>query len=199
MKNYCLQWCRRHESTVCDKHLMNYGRGWGSHVGAGQAMTKESVYVYFFPRQFGLVTWIRLEVMLLFVTGHSHCHASFCQLGHIVNQLSFGSWPTFPLTALQVFWSIWNLYTFLLLPLQQPLPLLASWHEYKRTQTHLTSNQWLHSSADFFITILHLKLQVKETIWSSKSLMCKIVVNCEFSSDRWGEFLSCWCFLCWFY
>ncbi len=70
---------------------------------------------------------------------------------------------------------------------------------YKRTQTHLTSNQWLHSSADFFIMILHLKLRVKETIWSSKSLMCKIVVNCEFSSDRWGEFLSCWCFLCWFY
>ncbi len=37
----------------------------------------------------------------------------FCQLARTVNQLSFGSWPTFPLNLVQVCESIWKLCTFL--------------------------------------------------------------------------------------
>ncbi len=59
-----------------------------------------------------LITWIRLDVMHLLVTGPSHCHIHFLPVSPTVNQLSFDSWPTSPQKLVRVCESIWRLCTY---------------------------------------------------------------------------------------
>ncbi len=85
--------------------------------------------------KFDHVTWICLEIMRLFGTGHSHC-----QLAQTGNQLSVSSWPTSPLDLVQV-WNPFGSYVPLCNnPLPLPCPLSAKWCEHKHapslTNTH---------------------------------------------------------------
>ncbi len=136
--------------------------GAGHKCRVGQAMTSKSVCVFFFT-YFVRIRLICLGVMRLFITGHSHCHTPFCQLTWTVNQLSFGSWPTFQLKFVQICESIWKLCTFLRSAIPIATPLLANWHECKHTHTHtnlisvpnfslLGRKLWPPKSGEFFWT-----------------------------------------------
>ncbi len=98
--------------TVCrDKRLMSCGRRRGQSVQAGHAVINERVCACVSTR-FGRVTWIYLEVMHLFVTGHPHCHAPFfaCWSDQYIScPLSRESRPTFLQNLLQVCESILKL------------------------------------------------------------------------------------------
>ncbi len=100
------------------------------------AVTDESVCVCV-STNFGHVTWSGLEIMRLFVTGHSHCHAPFLPVDP--NSQSAFLWlkTLHFLNLVQVCESIWKLCAFFHKPLPLPRLLLANWH--KHTHTHLTS------------------------------------------------------------
>ncbi len=68
--------------------------------------------------------------------GASHELWPFCSLAWTVNQLFFGSWPTFPLNLCKSINPFGSHAPLCNRPLPSPRPLLDDWHKHKHTPSH---------------------------------------------------------------